>query len=89
MYLLGAKLLATYPLVPLWESHGVGLAMFSYNGQVFWGFNADYDLLEDLPNFVAAMADAFTEMQKAAENPPEPPTTEKGAAKRRPPMGTR
>ena len=89
MYLLGAKLLATYPLVPLWESHGVGLAMFSYNGQVFWGFNADYDLLEDLPNFVAAMADAFTEMQKAAENPPEPPTAEKGAAKRRPPMGTR
>jgi WS/DGAT/MGAT family acyltransferase len=90
MYMLGAKLLATYPLVPLWESHGVGLAMFSYNGEVCWGFNADYDLLEDLPAFVAAMADAFTEMQKAAENPPaEPPDTNQRSAKKRPPLGTR
>ena len=56
MYLLGAELIDQYPLVPLWEGHGVGIALFSYNGRIDWGFNADYDIMENLDGFVAAVA---------------------------------
>ncbi|NIT98484.1 MAG: DUF1298 domain-containing protein, partial [Actinobacteria bacterium] len=45
LYLLGSRLLATYPLVPLWEGHGAGVALFSYAGTLYWGFNADWDVV--------------------------------------------
>jgi WS/DGAT/MGAT family acyltransferase len=61
MYLLGAEMEAQYPLVPLWEGHGVGIALFSYNGSVFWGFNADYDLVPDLDLFIAAIESSLKE----------------------------
>src|SRR5690606_18818030 len=34
MYLLEARMVANYPMVPLWAQHGVGLAVFSYDGRV-------------------------------------------------------
>ena len=66
MYLLGAELIDQYPLVPLWEGHGVGIALFSYNGRIDWGFNADYDIMEDLDGFVAAVQASFEELFAAA-----------------------
>ncbi len=65
-YLYDAKLLATYPLVPLWESHGVGLALFSYNGAVDWGLNGDWDLLYDIDEFASDLRVAFFELLAAA-----------------------
>jgi WS/DGAT/MGAT family acyltransferase len=59
LYLLGARMEAQYPLVPLWEGHGIGIALFSYNGSVFWGFNADYDIVPDLDLFIAAIEASF------------------------------
>lgn len=67
LYLLGARLLATYPLVPLWDGHGVGVALFSYDGTLHWGFNADWDLMEDLADFVAEVEAGFEELRAAAE----------------------
>jgi WS/DGAT/MGAT family acyltransferase len=66
VYLLGAELVDQFPLVPLWEGHGVGIALFSYNGRIDWGFNADYDILEDLDRFVAAVGASFDELLTAA-----------------------
>ena len=66
LYLLGAKLAEQYPLVPLWHGHGVGVALFSYNGEISWGFNADYDIMEDLDLFVASIEDEFVVLQEAA-----------------------
>ncbi|MEA1903590.1 MAG: wax ester/triacylglycerol synthase family O-acyltransferase, partial [Actinomycetota bacterium] len=37
MYLLESQMLANYPMVPLWAQHGVGIALFSYNGKLLWG----------------------------------------------------
>ena len=48
LYMLGAKLLASYPQVPLLEGTGLGVALFSYDGKLCWGFNADYEMLPDL-----------------------------------------
>ncbi len=68
MYLLGARMEAQYPLVPLWEGHGIGIALFSYNGSVFWGFNADYDIVPDLDLFIAAIESSFKGLVGAARD---------------------
>jgi len=66
LYLQGARLLELYPQVPLLENTGLGVALFSYDGKLFWGFNADYELVPDLRSFVKAIDRAFTELARAA-----------------------
>jgi WS/DGAT/MGAT family acyltransferase len=65
-YLLGAPLRAAYPLVPLYKNQALGIALFSYHGSLFWGLNADWDLLPDLHRLVDALAADFEELRKAA-----------------------
>lgn len=74
LFLLGARLLDVYPYVPLMEHTSVAIALFSYCGRMFWGFNADWDELPDLDELVAAVAaelDVLEELS-AAEAPPAP-----------------
>lgn len=66
LYMLGARMLETYPMVPLFHSQGLGIALFSYAGHLFWGLNADWDLVPDLPQFVEAMQQSFDELRAAA-----------------------
>jgi len=66
LYMLTSRLDVTYPLVPLWESHGVGIALFSYLGAVSWGLNADYDVVEDVSDLAASMEFATAELLAAA-----------------------
>lgn len=66
LYLLGASMLEMYPLVPLFSDQGLGIALFSYAGSIFWGFNADRDLIPDLHDFVRAVEESFVELQEAA-----------------------
>ncbi len=58
LYLLGAEMLEMFPVVPLLQNVGLGVALISYNGTVCWGFNADPELVPDL--------DAFIEMVEAS-----------------------
>lgn len=66
MYLLEARMVANYPMVPLWAQHGVGLAVFSYDGRVDWGVHADYDTLPDSDVFVECLHQATRELVEAA-----------------------
>ncbi len=66
MYLLEAKMVANYPMVPLWAQHGVGIALFSYDGKLLWGVQADYDTLPDSDNFIAALHSSFAELAERA-----------------------
>jgi WS/DGAT/MGAT family acyltransferase len=97
LYMLDARMEASYPLVPLWESHGVGIAMFSYDGTVSWGINGDFAVMPDLDVFGETVLASFAELLEAAENAPEPkpePESESAAAspsagpRKRPPLGT-
>jgi WS/DGAT/MGAT family acyltransferase len=88
LYLLEAKMLESYALVPLWQEHGVGVALFSYAGTVFWGFNADYDVVPDVDGFARAMEDAFDELYEAAVSGRRPVHQTKGKPKKRPPLGS-
>jgi WS/DGAT/MGAT family acyltransferase len=66
MYLLGARLREAYPHVPLVDHMGLGIALLSCEGRLHWGINADYDLVPDLPEFVAALQDSFAELSVLA-----------------------
>lgn len=67
MYLLESEMLANYPMVPLWSQHGIGVALFSYNGRLLWGIHADYDTLPDSDRFLAAIQVSFRELQDLSE----------------------
>jgi diacylglycerol O-acyltransferase len=67
LYLLGSRLLAGYPVVPLFDNQGLGIALLSYAGQLFWGFNADWDLVADLPVFVDGVRQSFHELCDAPQ----------------------
>jgi diacylglycerol O-acyltransferase / wax synthase len=67
LYLLGARMRDNFGQVPLTDYLGLGIVLFSYAGKLCWGFNADWDLMPDLHDFVAATDAAFRELQIAAE----------------------
>ena len=64
--LLGARMLEIYPLVPLYSNQAAGIAIFSYDGALFWGFNSDWDALPDLHDLVEAVHAEFELLAKAA-----------------------
>ena len=65
LYMLGAKLEAMYPQVPLLEDMGLGIALMSYDGKLCWGFNADYELVPDLKEFAVRIRSSFEQLQTA------------------------
>lgn len=65
-YLLEAPLLETYPVVPILPMHGVGIAVMSYCGGLYWGFNSDWEQVPDLHELVLATEEAFHELCDAA-----------------------
>jgi WS/DGAT/MGAT family acyltransferase len=62
--LLGARMQEIYPLVPLFSNQGLGVALFSYDGGLYWGFNGDWDALPDLHELVDGVAQEFETLQK-------------------------
>ena len=67
LYMLGAKMLDTYGLVPLMDYLCLGVVLFSYAGKLCWGFTAEWDLLPDLHDFVADIKASFQELRDAPE----------------------
>jgi hypothetical protein len=47
------------PRLPPATHASAGVALFSYDGQLFWGFNADWDSLPDLHELVGRVAAEF------------------------------
>ncbi len=62
VFMLDSQLVHQYPLVPLWQNQAYGLALFSYNGELSWGINGEWDLLSDIEDFVACIESAFAEL---------------------------
>jgi diacylglycerol O-acyltransferase len=64
VYMLGARMLEVYPVVPLFVNQAVGIALFSYDGALYWGFNACWDALPDLHDLVTAVGAEFETLRK-------------------------
>jgi len=45
---------------------GLGIALFSYDGTLSWGFSADWDLVPDLHDLIVATERSFAELREAA-----------------------
>jgi len=72
LYLLGAELVSIYPLVPLFDHQGVGIALVSYNGRFFWGLNGDWQTTPDLHELVDGINDQYRQYSALAGAEPEP-----------------
>ena len=64
LYLLGALMRTAYPVVPLFENLALVVGLFSYNGGLYWGVNADWEQIPDLHDFVLAIESSFRELQE-------------------------
>ena len=66
LYLLNAPMKAIYPLVPIMRNQNLGIALFSYNGGLHWGFNADWENFPDVHEFVEHLETSFEEYKQIA-----------------------
>jgi hypothetical protein len=73
LFLLGAEVEACYPVVNLQPSQGLGVALFSYAGGLFWGFVADPEIVPDLDSIPGLVAASFAELAEAAGALAPPP----------------
>lgn len=65
-YLLGARMVAAYPHLPLFENQGLGVALLSYAGTLSWGIGADWHQMPDLADFMTMLEASFAELREAA-----------------------
>jgi WS/DGAT/MGAT family acyltransferase len=66
LYMLGRELDAIFPMVPLAENQVLGVAIMSYNGQLNFGLNADYDAMSDLEALADELRASIEELAAAA-----------------------
>jgi hypothetical protein len=66
LYLVGAPLLESYPIAPLFQHQAVIVALFSYAGRLFWGLNADEERMPDLADLREDLERAFEELAAVA-----------------------
>jgi WS/DGAT/MGAT family acyltransferase len=66
LYLLGRRMRAIYPVVPLARNQALGVAIMSYNGRLGFGLLADFDALPDLHDVAAALRAAIADLAAAA-----------------------
>jgi len=72
LHLLEAPMLAVHPMVPLLGTLATGIALFSYRGELSWGFSGDWDLVPDLHDLVTAVEASFEQLARAAGVPERP-----------------
>ncbi len=66
-YLLGSRMVESYPVVPLFEQQALGVALFSYAERLEWGFNACWDALPDLHDVVEGVQSEFDHLCALSE----------------------
>jgi WS/DGAT/MGAT family acyltransferase len=64
--LCGQPLVALYPIVPIADGLGLGLAVFSYAGTLYVGLNAAADLVPDLDKLRLGIEESFAALLASA-----------------------
>jgi diacylglycerol O-acyltransferase / wax synthase len=63
LFAFGAPLREVHPVVPLAAQHAVAIAIFSYDGQIVLGLNADCDSVPDLDVLARGVEEGFAELR--------------------------
>jgi WS/DGAT/MGAT family acyltransferase len=66
MYLAGAKLVASYPAMPLGENSALSIACTSLGGTMAFGLTGDWDGMPDIDALALAIDESLAELAKAA-----------------------
>ncbi len=69
LYLLGRRLLALYPVVPITGRQALGIAVMSYDGRLGFGLLADYDALPDVDVLATELREAIDALAAGASIP--------------------
>ena len=72
LFLAGSRLEAAYPSVPLFETQGLGIALFSYAGTLHCGFLAEPHVVPDLDEFILSLAVSYGELLELASGTYDP-----------------
>ncbi|MFZ0667624.1 MAG: wax ester/triacylglycerol synthase family O-acyltransferase [Acidimicrobiales bacterium] len=66
LYCVGRRMIKAFPYVPLAGQVRIGIAIFSYDGQVNFGITGDYDTTEDLDVLSRGIEEGMTQLKKYA-----------------------
>ncbi|MDQ1465717.1 MAG: diacylglycerol O-acyltransferase / wax synthase, partial [Actinomycetota bacterium] len=66
LYMMGARLIEAFPIVPLTQNLTMVVGILSYDGTLHFGLWADRDAAGDLEVLAGGIEDAFAEMLKVA-----------------------
>jgi diacylglycerol O-acyltransferase / wax synthase len=62
LFAAGARLVASYPVLPLSAGHLLAIGVTSYDGEIFLGLNADRDAIGDLDVLAQCLRDSLEEL---------------------------
>jgi len=68
LYAGDARLLATYPVIPLAKGQALAIGLTSYDGGVYYGLNADRDAMPDIEVLGQGIADALAELADSGDS---------------------
>ena len=66
LYVAGAQLMATYPVMPLGERLALAIAVTSLSGTMGFGITGDWDAVPDVDVLAEGVVESVTELKKAA-----------------------
>jgi diacylglycerol O-acyltransferase / wax synthase len=70
LYLMGRRLEAVYPMVPLARRQAVCFGVMSYDGRVHFGLVGDYEAMADLDVLASDLEDSLAELTESAPAAP-------------------
>lgn len=88
LYLLGRRLRALYPVVPLAGNQALGVAVMSYDGRLGFGLLGDYDALDDLDVLAGFLRTSIDALAAGASVPRRAARGRRATRGRRPAAGT-
>ncbi len=62
LYVAGRKMVRAFPYVPLGGQMRIGIAIFSYDGEVNFGITGDYDTTEDIDVLTTGIEDGMAQL---------------------------
>jgi len=62
LYAAGARMLEMFPVVPLAKGQALSIGLTSYDGGVFYGFNADRDAMGDVEALAGMIPESLDEL---------------------------
>jgi WS/DGAT/MGAT family acyltransferase len=66
LYYLGSRVEEIWPLVPIAAEHSVGVAVFSYDGRLYFCINADRDSVRDIDVLASGISCSIEELRQLA-----------------------